>query len=356
MLGESLDPMDIRRTWDLIATPEHVVEVRILRRNGPPGLGRFNSVDAFEHAVRHADDRSDVSGIYVTLNPVRPDAPWPHPLNRIVLGGPGAKDADIAFRRWLLVDLDPRRPTKTNATTTERQAAFDAAGRIGRALRRKGWPDPVQATSGNGAHLLYRLTDWPNDGDSTQHVQRMLRALALQFTTETVDVDISVFNASRISKVYGTIPKKGDPSPGRPWWPSRIFIIPDPLVPLNPLRADSIEDWLPKEEHKRPVQPSYPRHRRLSIDWPCTLADVQNRLGSWGIEQRSDPIPYGDGFKILVSCPWEADHTAGASQSEAAVFWWSQGGLMYHCFHAHCADKQWRDLRVWANARARMSP
>ncbi len=251
-LDESLDPMDIRRTWNLVAVPDQLVEVRILHRNGAPGLGRFTLVDAFERAVRHADDQPDVSGIYVTLNPVRSDASWPHPLNRIVVGGPGAKDADIAVRRWLLVDLDPRRPTKTNATAAEHQAAIDAAGRIGRALLNRGWPAPVQAISGNGAHLLYHLADWPNDPDSTKQAQRLLRTIAQRFTTETVDVDVTVFNASRISKVYGTTPKKGDQSPDRPWRPARILVQPDPLVPLTQIRANSIEDWLTQ---KTPTAP-----------------------------------------------------------------------------------------------------
>ncbi len=346
MLGTELDVGDIQRTWDLIAVPGHAIELRVLRRNGPPGIGRFTRSDVFERIVQLADAHADVTGIYTTLNPLSLDAPWRRPLNRLLVGGQGAKDADIAYRRWLLIDLDPRRPTKTNATASERQAAFTKAGEIGQALRRLGWADPVQATSGNGAHLLYHLSDWPNDAGSTDRVKRILHTLAARFSDARVDVDVSVFNASRISKVYGTIPKKGTPTLVRLWWPACLLVVPDPLRALTPDQAERIAIWQPAAPPE--VSLHQTKRSQRMMGGLRTITDVQDYLVAWGIEQRSDPIPYGDGYKILVTCPWEVDHTSGVSRSESAVLWSGTGQVAYRCQHAHCTDKHWRDVRLWA--------
>ncbi|POB10119.1 DNA primase [Sulfobacillus sp. hq2] len=335
---------DIRQTWELVAVPGYLVEVRILRRGARPAVGRFTHLDRFVQAVTTANARPDVSGIYVTLNPVAPDAPWVGPFNQVRIGGKAARDTDVAYRRWLLVDCDPVRPAKTNATVAERRAAFTKAGDIGKALRALGWPDPVQAVSGNGAHLLYRLADWPNDKLTTERVQWMLKTLAHRFTDGTVDVDVSVFNASRISKVYGTVPKKGAPSAERPWWPAQIVHRPDPLVPLDHEGWRVLSRWAVDPVHKVWVPSRTPP--RASASWTHHVESVCNQLAAWGLDILAEPMVMPDGrTKILVTCPWEAEHSGSSGKTESAVFWSPDGTLGYKCQHMHCAERRWRDVR-----------
>lgn len=69
--------------------------------------------------------------------------------------------------------------------------------------------------SGNGYHLLYRTT-LPNDRQCSELLKRFLASLAVMFDDEMTKIDTSVFNASRICKVYGTMARKGDDTPERP--------------------------------------------------------------------------------------------------------------------------------------------
>jgi hypothetical protein len=93
--------------------------------------------------------------------------------------------------------------------------AREKARRVAQFLAGKKWEAPIAAMSGNGYHLLYR-TELPNDRESADLVRKFLASLSSMFDDETTKVDTSVFNASRICKVYGTAAKKGDDTPERP--------------------------------------------------------------------------------------------------------------------------------------------
>ena len=61
---------------------------------------------------------------------------------------------------------------------------------------------------------------------------------------------------------------------------------------------------------------------------------------------------YQNGFKWLIDCPWEHEHTSGKSirngGSSSAVFMASSGALGYRCLHAHCqSTRNWKELREW---------
>jgi hypothetical protein len=71
--------------------------------------------------------------------------------------------------------------------------------------------------SGNGHHLYYVLQDVPNTPEATSTVHQVLQNLAARFDNANVKIDTSVFNASRITKVPGTIMRKGAESLLRPY-------------------------------------------------------------------------------------------------------------------------------------------
>src|SRR5260370_19023373 len=70
---------------------------------------------------------------------------------------PATADTHIIAYRWLLIDTDPDRPTDISSSEEEHQAALALAQHIQQVLRDEGWPEPIQADSGNGGHLLYHL-------------------------------------------------------------------------------------------------------------------------------------------------------------------------------------------------------
>ena len=61
------------------------------------------------------------------------------------------------------------------------------------------------------------LNDVPNTTEAATAVQQVLHNLAAKFDNADVKVDTAVYNASRITKVPGTIMRKGMESAGRPY-------------------------------------------------------------------------------------------------------------------------------------------
>ena len=177
------------------------------------------------------DADSSVHGIYVTLNEVNP-ALLSRRANRIKmrLGKKDSttSDADILRRRWLPIDIDPLRPSGVSSTDEEHGLALAKADEVARWIAGLGFPEPVRADSGNGAHLLYRI-DLPNDEAATALVKSCLATLDALFSDERVTVDTANFNAARIWKLYGTVSRKGDNTPERPHRRSRILSAPDEL-------------------------------------------------------------------------------------------------------------------------------
>jgi putative DNA primase/helicase len=183
--------------------------------------------------ARLAKDARDLTrraeGVYVTLNPVRVEG---EDQSR------AATDADVVRRVWFLVDVDPVRPAGTSATDAEKAFALSVARKVRDYLRSQAWPEPILADSGNGYHLDYRI-DLPNDNASRDLIQRCLQALAAKFDTPEATVDRSVYNASRICKLYGTLARKGDSTEDRPHRASGIAEVPKSIevVPIEWLLA-----------------------------------------------------------------------------------------------------------------------
>ncbi len=63
------------------------------------------------------------------------------------------------------------------------------------------------------------------------------------------------------------------------------------------------------------------------------------------------------GLQYIVTCPW-ADLHSSSSSADTAIFVYPNGAVGFKCMHAHCADKQWRDYRVFyePNAYAGRTP
>jgi hypothetical protein len=203
----SADPLV--RTLELFC--ELPVEIRVVTAADEVFYCRF---DSYAEAAAYATSYNSAKGIYFVLNPFDRKG-----IQKAV------RDVDIKCRRWILIDADPERDADTNATSAEREAALHLAEAIQNYLAELGWPAPVECDSGNGAHLLYPA-DLPNDEDAKVLVERLLHHLADRFDNEAATVDTSVHNASRITKLYGTMTRKGPASLERPHRLSAITQIP----------------------------------------------------------------------------------------------------------------------------------
>jgi hypothetical protein len=223
---------DIARGARLLMSPGGVHEARILDA-GKYGTisGFFDDSDKLAVAVAELDGRCP--GIYITLNPCNP-ALLARANNRLKFRvKKTTNDIDIARRRWLGLDFDPVRPAGISSTDHEHGRAIAVACGTWDELRAAGWGNPILADSGNGAHLLY-LLDAPNTREVTELIQRLVSGVAKRCATADVTIDVSVYNPSRIWKLYGTLSCKGDSTADRPHRRSRLLEVPDKIgaVPL----------------------------------------------------------------------------------------------------------------------------
>ena len=295
-----------------------VVEVRALA-DGATHSGYFDDYTLLAEQVEALDADPAVAGLYVTLNAVNP-ALLARRANRIKMRlsrkDATTGDADILRRRWLPVDIDPVRPSGVSSTEEEHNAALAAAERIAAYLKEQGFPAPIQADSGNGAHLLYRV-DLKNDAEATALVKNCLATLDALFSNEAVTVDTANHNAARIWKLYGTCSRKGDNTPERPHRRARLLAVPDEVSVVPRERLQHLAGLLPREE---PPQ----RKNGPGIDLAAWLLDH-------GIAVRSARPYQGGTLFVLESCPFSSAHKDGAFAIQ-----FPNGAIFAGCHHATC--------------------
>ena len=257
---------------------------------------------ALDWLARHDGRRA----LYAVLNPLKPDAV------------PNVTDTQIAALRWFPLDADPKRPADTASTDTELQAAQDTMVEL-LAFLETHIPDlsasVVQAMSGNGAHALLRLPDY--DPTEAPRLKRLGDALSRRFSDAGVGVDRTVFNPSRIWRVYGTLNLKGQNTPDRPHRRARLLSSPDFIpVPcdvlayetalLNSLGAAGKNKT---EKKKMPTATPAPIHdeRVVSAEVPLTPP--------WW----NETIPAGERNNAAYRCAcWLSNPTEGNQTTKAA--------------------------------------
>lgn len=223
----------MKKIYSLFFLPGEVVELRALGFNGNSSLwkgyskgvvsGYFNDAEALEKAA-HALDSAGASGVYFTLNPVKP-ALLARSVNRLIVPKNTTQDSDIVCIRWFPLDLDPIRPAGISATDDEVKDAVSLGEKISLWLEKDFcFGRGIRAFSGNGMHLLYRLPDLPNNQETHELIDNALENVIAKFKNDKVDIDSKVTNPSRIWKFYGTSSRKGDSTPERPHRKSHINV------------------------------------------------------------------------------------------------------------------------------------
>ncbi len=135
----------------------------------------------------------------------------------------GVRDADIAFRDLLLVDIDRAVTSDCPASDEEIEAASALADQVAADPALEGLELRARVMSGNGVHLYYSLEQTANDEASKTLARELLQLLARKFDNDEVKIDQSVFNASRITKVPGTVARKGAVAEGRPYRVAQVI-------------------------------------------------------------------------------------------------------------------------------------
>lgn len=347
------DLEQIQRAIQVIVGPAwqrgDVVELRALNTKCATVSGYFDSTS--EGALIEAAKRwsGDAHGVYITLNPVLRDC-LARTRNRTATYAKNTTgDKEITCRHWLLIDTDPVRPSGISANEQEHALALQRASDIRSALRERGWPDPLYSDSGNGGHLLYRISLPSDDGGL---VQRTLKTLQNMFGDATVNVDTCVHNPARISKLYGTLACKGDSQPDRPHRIAQMLEVP---TSVEIVRRELLEAIAPASA-PTPASPAAPTQANSRRSGSNSRLNVVEYLQGHGVEiGKSKDLGHGTLWE-LKRCPWRPTESDGGP----FVMQFNDGKIAAGCHHANCDGKGWDELRDvidpnWRNSESTKS-
>ena len=298
-----------------------VHEVRLFCPNRV-AVGYFDSWDAALCAVE--SEPTQYKAAYFTLNPLKlPDGIQVNPAC-LRSSSNAACASDIERRVSLLIDCDPPRQSKTNSTAEEKQAAREQAERIREWLHSHGWPEPALADSGNGWHLLYRI-ELPNDDATKALLERFLSRLKQLFPM----VDAGNSDAPRLCKLYGSWARKGEHTEERPWRRSSIVEQGSgAVVTVQQIRALTPEPTVPVSAKADDVK----------------LSSLLGFLDYYGVALRSEPREVTGGWQVEIECPWSEEHS-DESRRDTVVSFIAGLGNGFKCFHSHCIQRHWREMR-----------
>jgi hypothetical protein len=249
--------------------------------------------------------------------------------------GKAAGAKHVVRRRWLLVDVDPRKPTGVCSTAAEKKYAWRVLKEAVEWLTTdQGWPAPHIADSGNGWHALFAV-DLPAEDHGL--VANVLLALAAKFNTHEASIDTAVFDAPRVCRLYGTLNGKGASTPERPHRRSRLVragtgkvVSIEKLKSVTELARNELGERRAKDSN---VNPS------LNGSAGCSgTSTVLDRARAWITNQR--PAVAGDkGHKqtFLVACGLVVGHALRLEEAKPlldeynrhCVPPWSEGELQH---------------------------
>lgn len=332
-----INEQTIRQWFYLFKGEGKLTEIRLLAKKGSYSKtlsGYFTDVETMLAQLRpYADSEY---GIYATLNAVK-DACYGRDQHNVLLPNPVTTgDGDIAGRDYVLIDIDPKRASGTNASDAEKKHAQDIANRVYHYLTNEGFSRPVVADSANGVHLYYRV-QLANSDENKMLIKNFLEVLSMWFSDDYADIDKSVFNASRIVKVIGTSSNKGANTAERPRRESRFVLIPDTFAITERAYFEKVAAMLPK-----PEKPS------RGNGYSGESFDLDTFIQQHGIAVHSRTRFDGGEKIILEECPFNGSH----KHPDAAIFKLDSGAIGFKCLHNSCSGYTWKDVRLHFDPQA----
>ncbi len=350
-----LDTNTIYRAIRLLHPDGELFEIRLI--NGSYNAsGYFTNANTAIRALQsfkagwNKEEDARHANIFITMNPVSL-ACYSRKQHDMLIEKvkPTTNDTEITAFHWFLIDLDPKRISGVSSSENELQLALAKAKKVHDFLESKGWEAPIQAMSGNGCHLVYRF-DEPNTPENADLWEKALKALQAKFGDDTIDIDITVFNPSRICKLWGTIAQKGTNTSERPHRKAYIMDSTPERIEINDKSCleNLVAELFPADSETtvqkfvsttaRSTQKADIQDKKKKNDFNILDFINKHQIPVRNTESTSD----GSTMYVLEHCLFDESHTG----KDAAIIQKSDGTLCYHCFHAHCADKHWKDVRL----------
>jgi hypothetical protein len=348
---------EILRSINILFDAGQIIELRAVGTHQGTCVGFYRDRNKLAAHTAKISAHPTTSAVYWTLQDVDPVL-FERASDRFVTrvgAGVCTTDKEVLRYRWLLVDCDPlRNAGKISSTEADKADALKVATAVRDyfdAINAWEGYDSILADSGNGFHVLVRINMEVSESSKALY-QRVLQSLNQQFSTgdETTGtkIDMSVFNPSRICKIYGTPVRKGPATPERPHRMAHLLDVPDtlPIMPVDVL--------------KRIAAQFTPVIAATGADRTATSAAIPSRIAleaqALKMEQFLAEAKYmhrqrmdydNGGFKWqLTQCPFNLEHAA----PDSYAFIKADGKLGFHCSHNHCVENKWAQFRAKAEA------
>lgn len=271
---------------------------------------------------------------YTTFNKIHDDCKT---------GNVAIKDSDISSYRFMLIDIDPERPSGVCATKEEKQSAITVADNILQWFEVNGITihHIIIADSGNGIHLLIPL-NFLSSVTTKDKIKLILNLLNQKFSNKQSKIDVTVYNPSRITRLYGTLNCKGENTSERPYRQSKLLYVPnetsDGLTEenLNSL-ISQLKETLPEQENKTTA-----KNGEQVNEKPYILAKGEEWLKYYNLEFHSyKEDEHGTKLYPFKTCPMK-EHSN--TDSGACFTITKYGRCRFKCLHASCSSKTINDF------------
>lgn len=256
-------------------------------------------------------------------------------------GSIAIKDSNISSYRFMLIDVDPERPSGTCATETEKQSAITMTNNILEWFETNGFAQKniIVADSGNGMHLLVPLNFIPANSAKVT-VKAFLNLLSKKFSNKESKIDTTVYNPSRITRLYGTVNCKGEDISERPYRQSKLLKIPSEIPDgLNNEDLNLLLKLLRDSLEEKEVVVNNPE---VYEEIPYIVARGKEWLEHYNFEfSTPKKDEYGNELYPFKYCPLKnhSNNNNGASFTITKY-----GRCRFKCLHESCSSKTINDF------------
>lgn len=331
--AEYYDEKTLRQTIQKLKPNNELFEVRIISKGNRKRIisGYFTSVDTLIQQFDTIDPRN--TNMYITINKVNEDCYSRAQHDCFRQTDTNTQDSEIEEYEWLFIDLDPKRVTDISSSSAELEASKVLCDKVYNYMQELGFKEPIRAMSGNGYHLLYKISLKNND-DNVALVERCLYNLSAMFSDDAVKIDIVNYNPSRICKLYGTLAQKGANTTKRPHRMAHIISMPGVI-------ENNTRNLLQMLANELPEPPKPQRNNNLTSYSSNGDFNIENWMFEHGLESIGTKSGKDCVIYPLANCPFDHSHTNGDSK----IFKYTNGAIAFKCHHNSCRGKSWQDVR-----------
>ena len=316
---------EILRAADALFEPGQLVEVRLKGRDGQIASRYYKDREKMAAVLAKQDATENWAAAWWTLQQLKAEA---HVGKQT---GETTKRDDIANYRWLVIDIDrtDKQSKKLNATSVEKEQLLAVARDVMAWLAERGVRDCILADSGNGYHILIKLSPLVANERNHKLIKEVLVAIKHEFRAHArvADIDTSLAEPEQVIKAYGTTTRKSQSTNDRPWHESKLLHVPETIDPIKEDVLLAIAELAPLPERSE----RKPRAGRSPLDPDFDPYDFFDHYsGAFEIEREFEK----EGMTYFVT---DICVLAGHKHTGSGLTGFVLGDTFgYHCFSDEC--------------------